>query len=67
MNTSGSGRIPHLFLSSALDEGESSASNPDRFSPGTHCVSPTAGLDFMESKSGKIKKYFSKLENKQKK
>jgi hypothetical protein len=42
----------HIFLTSALVEGELSASCPDHFTPGTHsiggCVLPIAGQDDVE-------------------
>jgi hypothetical protein len=49
----------HIFLTSALDEGEWSASRPvrlitDERAPGTHwiggCVDPRAGLDDLKNK-----------------
>jgi hypothetical protein len=44
----------HIFLSSALDGGERSASRPDRFIHGTNliggCVGPGIGLDLTKRK-----------------
>jgi hypothetical protein len=54
-----SGGTAPLFLTSALDGGEQSASRPDRFThgkrtPSTHCsrrwVGSSAGLDAMEKR-----------------
>jgi hypothetical protein len=50
----GSGCIENIFLTSALAGGKWSASRPDRFALGTHCiggwVDPRAGLDDVEDR-----------------
>jgi hypothetical protein len=57
MKTWGSGSIDHVFVTSALVEGECSASSPGLFTPGARAtftywvgrwVGPRAGLDDME-------------------
>jgi hypothetical protein len=60
MKTNGGGGIATPFLTSALGEGEWSASHPGRFTlgernPGTHwagtCVRPSAGLYTVEKRN----------------
>jgi hypothetical protein len=55
MKTSGSRGIAPLFLTSALDGGERSASSPGLVTLGTHCikgwVGPRTGVDTVEKKT----------------